>query len=78
MAKTLGCQDVGFECPWRVTAEEGQEEVMVAATIEHAKLSHPELTEDLPQLTSTLQGHISNLYEQAGFSSSEDASESAR
>lgn len=67
MPKTLGCEDLGFDCPWRVVAEEGQEDLVVASTVEHAKLSHPELAQDVPQLSSTLNSHIRNLYQQAGF-----------
>lgn len=78
MTKTLGCQDVGFDCPWRVTAEEGQEPIMVSATVEHAKESHPELTQDIPQLSDTLNAHIRNLYEQAGFNPDDDTDGSIR
>ncbi len=77
MAKTLGCRDLGYECPWRVNAEEGQEDVIVSATVEHARRSHPELAADPDQLSTTLRERIRNLYEQAGFDPSDDTPASA-
>ncbi len=67
MAKTLGCADVGYECDYRITAANEEEQLIVDTTLKHAEKNHPELMEDPEQLSETLRQHIRNLYQQAGI-----------
>jgi predicted small metal-binding protein len=67
MARTLGCADVGYECVYRITTEDGNDDFILDATIEHAKKAHPEIAGNEVQLREHLRAKIHNLLQQAGY-----------
>lgn len=77
MARTLGCADVGYECVYRITANDGDEDFMVSTTIKHVEEYHPELMGDLPELSETLKRTIKNLLDQSNYNKQERSAPSA-
>lgn len=67
MARTLGCADVGYDCVYRITTEDGEDDFILDTTVEHAKKHHPELMADEPALRENLKGQIRSLLDQAGY-----------
>lgn len=67
MARTLGCADVGYDCVYRVVAEEGEDEFILDTTVTHAKKHHPELTMDELALKKQLRDKIRDLLDQSGY-----------
>lgn len=67
MARTLGCADVGYDCAFRITTEDNQDDFIVETTLKHAKAHHPELAAKPAELEETLKKHIRNLLEQAKY-----------
>ena len=71
MAKTVGCSDFNQNCSFRVTADEGQEDMMVDVATSHAMEYHPEFAPDEDAFREAIRSEIKNLMAQAHMSSSE-------
>ncbi len=67
MAKTLGCADVGYDCVYRITANDNEEDLILDASIKHAKLNHPEIAGLQKELRETLRSKIRSLLDQAKY-----------
>lgn len=66
MARTLGCADVGYECAYRLTTEDGQDDFILDTTLRHAAVAHPELSENV-NLREDLRKNIRDLLAQAKY-----------
>lgn len=67
MARTISCSDIGYECAYRLTTDDGQDDFILEATLQHAVIYHPELTDDQIQLKKVLSKKIRNLLDQSGY-----------
>jgi predicted small metal-binding protein len=67
MAKTLGCADVGYDCVFRITAEDSEDQLILDTAVKHAKEHHPEIAQDEKQLRETLKTKIRTLLDQSGY-----------
>lgn len=67
VARTLGCADVGYECVYRITTEDGNDDFILDVTVEHAKKTHPEIAGNEAHLREVLREKIRTLLEQAGY-----------
>ena len=67
MARTLGCADVGYDCVYRVTAQDGEDDFILDTTIAHAKKYHPEIAQNDAALREQLRGKIKNLLDQSNY-----------
>jgi predicted small metal-binding protein len=52
MARTLGCADVGYDCVFRVTAGDDEDDLILDTAVAHAKTHHPEIVADGKALKS--------------------------
>jgi predicted small metal-binding protein len=67
MSKTFGCEDVGGDwCPWRMFVNEGEEDLIVEATLKHAEKYHPEFAAD-PTNEAQIRAKIANLLQQSKY-----------
>lgn len=67
MARTLGCADVGYDCVFRITTEDGNDDFILDTALEHAKREHPELVKDEAEAREVLRGKIKDLLDQAKY-----------
>lgn len=68
MAKTFGCGDIEDNgCPWRVTFNEGEEDLVVSSTITHAETHHPEFAQDRVDAEAQIRSRISELIRQSKY-----------
>jgi predicted XRE-type DNA-binding protein len=73
MGKTVGCTDFNQECCFRITAEDGQEDMMVDVATAHAIDRHRELVADEQAFRSSVRSQIKGLMRQAKMSEREIA-----
>ncbi len=71
MAKTVGCSDFNQECSFRITAEDGQEAMMVDVATSHAMQYHPEFADNETEFREAIRGQIKSLMAQAHMSEGE-------
>jgi predicted small metal-binding protein len=73
MGKTVGCTDFNQECCFRITAEDGQEDMMVDVATAHAIDRHRDLVTDEQAFRSSVRSQIKGLMRQAKMSEREIA-----
>ncbi|GAC1600321.1 MAG: hypothetical protein NVS3B29_00590 [Candidatus Saccharimonadales bacterium] len=73
MAQTVGCSDFNQSCSFRITADEGQENMMVDVATSHALEYHPEFAETEGEFRDAIRSHIKNLMAQAHMPAGEIA-----
>jgi predicted small metal-binding protein len=68
MAKTFGCEDVGGDyCPWRMFVDDGEENLIVETTLEHAKTHHPDFAADPKEAEHQIRANITDLLRQSKY-----------
>lgn len=72
-AKTVGCSDFNQECAFRITADEGQEDMMVNVATAHALEHHRDFAPDEQTFRDAIRLQIKNLMVQAHMSEPEIA-----
>jgi predicted small metal-binding protein len=65
MAKTVGCTDFNQDCSFRITADAGQEEMMVDVATAHAMEHHRDFAPDEDSFREAISSQIKNLMSQA-------------
>jgi predicted small metal-binding protein len=65
MARTVGCSDFHQDCAFRITADEGQEDMMVDVATSHALEYHREFAPDETTFREAIRAQIKNLMVQA-------------
>jgi predicted small metal-binding protein len=73
LAKTVGCTDFDQDCPFRITADDGQEDMMVDVATSHALEYHPDFAPDEETFRAAIRSEIKNLMAQAHMSPAEAA-----
>ncbi|MDF2461671.1 MAG: hypothetical protein K0S68_1074 [Candidatus Saccharibacteria bacterium] len=73
MAKTVGCSDFSQDCSFRITADTGQEEMMVDVATAHAMEYHPDFAPDENAFREAINSQIKNLMTQAHMGQAEIA-----
>jgi predicted small metal-binding protein len=71
MAKTIGCTDFNQNCAFRITADDGQEDMMVDVATSHALEYHRDFAPDEATFRTAIRSQIKNLMVQAHMSASE-------
>lgn len=71
MAKTVGCSDFDQNCAFRITADAGQELMMVDVATSHAMQFHPEFADKESGFRAAINSRIKNLMTQAHMSKDE-------
>lgn len=71
MAKTVGCSDFNQDCAFRITADEGQEDMMVDVATSHALEYHRDFAPDESTFREAIRAQIKNLMVQAHMTASE-------
>lgn len=74
MAKTVGCSDFNQPCAFRITADDGQEDMMVSVATAHALAFHREFAPDESTFRTAIRAQIKDLLGQAHMTG-EDADE---
>jgi predicted small metal-binding protein len=68
MAKTFGCEDVEDNgCQWRMFVEDGEEDIIVESTLQHAQSHHPEFAADRENAEGQIRAQISDLLRQSKY-----------
>jgi predicted small metal-binding protein len=65
MAKTVGCSDFDQDCSFRITADSGQEDMMVDVATAHAMEFHKDFAPDEDTFREAIRSEIKNLMSQA-------------
>jgi predicted small metal-binding protein len=73
MAKTVGCSDFNQDCPFRITADDDQEGMMVDVATSHALRHHPDFASDEAAFREAIRAQIKGLMTQAHMSPAEVA-----
>ncbi len=68
MAKTVGCSDFSQDCAFRVSAEDGQEDMIVDVATSHAMKFHPDFADTEDQFRDAIRAKIKDLMFQAHMS----------
>jgi predicted small metal-binding protein len=71
MAKTVGCSDFNQPCAFRITADEGQEDMMVDVATVHALEYHRQFAPDESTFRTAIRSQIKELMGQAHMSAQE-------
>ncbi len=71
MTKTVGCSDFNQPCGFRITADDGQEDMMVELATTHAVAYHREFAPNEATFREAIRGQIKELMGQAGISAAE-------
>jgi predicted small metal-binding protein len=71
VAKTVGCSDFNQNCAFRITADDGQEDMMVNVATSHALQHHRDFAPDEATFREAIRAEIKSLMAQANMSSSE-------
>lgn len=71
MAKTVGCSDFNEPCSFRITADDGQEDMMVDVATSHALEHHPDFAPDEATFRTAIRSEIKSLMAQAHMSPSD-------
>ena len=71
MAQTVGCSDFAQDCSFRITADEGQEGMMVDVATSHAMQYHHDFAPDESSFRSAIRSEIKHLMSQAHMSPAE-------
>jgi predicted XRE-type DNA-binding protein len=69
----VGCWSFNQDCCFQITAEDGDEDMMVDATTAHALQRHRELVENEGAFRSAVRSQIRSLMQQAQMSDQEIA-----
>ncbi len=67
MAQMVGCKDLGVDCEFKSEINEADVDTTVRQTIEHAKVAHPELHEQMDQVDLALRAKIADLMRQSKY-----------
>jgi predicted small metal-binding protein len=73
MPKTVGCSDFNEDCSFRITADAGQEDMMVDVATSHAMEHHPEFAAKESEFRTAIRSQIKSLMSQAHMSEDEIA-----
>ena len=73
MAQTVGCSDFNQDCSFRITADEGQEDMMVDVATSHALQYHGEFANSEDEFRTAIRSQIKSLMTQAHMSQAEIA-----
>jgi predicted small metal-binding protein len=73
MAKTVGCSDFNQNCSFRITADSGEEDMMVDVATAHAMKYHEDFALDEATFRSAIRSEIRDLMVQAHMSAGEIA-----
>ena len=73
MAQTVGCSDFNQECAFRITADAGQEDMMVDVATAHALKYHREFAPTEADVRTAIRSQIKSLLSQAHVSPTEMA-----
>jgi hypothetical protein len=73
MGKTVGCSDFDQDCCFRITAEDGQEDMMVDVATAHALERHRELVDNEQDFRASVRSQIRGLMRQAQMTDHEIA-----
>ena len=73
MAQTVGCSDFSQNCSFRITADEGQEEMMVEVATNHALEYHRDFAPDEQTFRTAIRSEIKSLMTQAHMGQAEIA-----
>jgi predicted small metal-binding protein len=65
MAKTVGCSDFNQDCSFRITADEGQEDMMVDMATGHALRYHGDFADTEDEFREAIRSQIRSLMGQA-------------
>jgi predicted small metal-binding protein len=68
MARTVGCRDLGVNCDFRVTDEDGQDEFILDKVLEHASAAHAEALSGIPNVREEVRKHLKSLVRQSHYS----------
>jgi predicted small metal-binding protein len=71
MAKTVGCSDFDQPCSFRITADEGEEDMMVDVATTHALKHHRDFAPNEQTFREAIRSQIKDLMLQAHMSVSE-------
>jgi predicted small metal-binding protein len=71
MARTVGCSDLNQGCSFRITADTGEDDMMVDVATDHAMTHHRDLAPDEESFRSAIRSHIRTIMTQAHMSSAE-------
>ena len=71
MAQTVGCSDFNQRCAFRITADEGQEDMMVDVATAHALKYHRSFAPTEADFRAAIQSQIKSLLTQAHVSPSD-------
>ena len=71
MAKTVGCSDFNEPCSFRITADDGEENMMVDVATAHAMKRHPYFADSEQVFRSSIRAEIKNLMAQAHMTPAE-------
>lgn len=75
MQRTVGCNDLGVDCDFRVTAEEGQDEFILDQIEAHAHSVHPDVVDTIPHLRDEVRKYLKSLSDQSHYASEINQSE---
>jgi predicted small metal-binding protein len=73
MAQTVGCSDFNQDCSFRITADDGQEDMMVDVATSHALKFHREFAPTETEFRNAIRSQIKSLLTQAHVSPNEMA-----
>jgi predicted small metal-binding protein len=71
MARTVGCSDFNQACSFRITADDGQEDMMVDVATAHALEHHRDFAPTEGDFREAIRSEIKSLMAQAYMSPSE-------
>ena len=71
MAITVGCSDFSQNCSFRITANDGEEDMMVDVATSHALQHHRDFAPDEATFRTAIRSNIKNLMLQANMSQAE-------
>ena len=67
MANNLNCAELGYNCVFSITAQEGQEDFMIDTVEHHAKEFHPELVDKNYILKPDVKSKLQELLNQSKY-----------
>lgn len=73
MARTVGCSDFNQTCAFRITADDGQEDMMVDVATAHALKYHRDFAPTETDFRNAIRSQIKNLLSQAHMGPSDMA-----